>query len=78
MKRFEFHLDISSERYLSYYRGTVSQVIVQCFNGVSVQFPASMLTQFVSTSGVHGNFVLTCDDNFKSSHLKRLATRDAK
>jgi hypothetical protein len=78
MKRFEFHLDISSERYLSYYKGTVNQVIVQCFNGVSVQFPASMLTQFVSIRGIHGNFALTCDDNFKSSQLNRLATRDVK
>ncbi|WP_405048394.1 DUF2835 family protein [Rhodoferax sp.] len=78
MKRFEFRLDISPERYLSYYRGTVSQVVVQCFNGVSVQFPASMLTQFVSTGGVRGNFVLTCDDNFKSSHLQRLAAHDVK
>ena len=72
MKRFEFHLDISSDRYLSYYRGTVRQVFVQCTNGASVQFPASFLTQFVTTSGVHGHFVLTCDENFKGSKMQRL------
>lgn len=75
MKRFEFQLDISADRYLSYYRGTVSQVIVQCFNGMSVQFPALMLTPFVSTRGIQGNFVLTCDDDFKGSRLKRLPSR---
>jgi hypothetical protein len=45
---------------------------VQCTNGASVQFPASFLTQFVTTSGVHGHFVLTCDENFKGSKMQRL------
>ena len=71
MKRFEFHLDISAQRYLSYYRGTVRQVVVQCADGASVQFPASFLTQFVAVNGIHGDFVLTCDDNFKGSELQR-------
>lgn len=71
MKRFEFNLDISAQRYLSYYRGTVRQVVVRCTDGASVQFPASFLTQFVSANGIHGDFVLTCDDNFKGSELRR-------
>jgi hypothetical protein len=59
MKRFEFHLDISAQRYLSDYRGAVRQVVVQCKDGSSVQFPASFLTQFVAVNGTHGDFVLT-------------------
>jgi hypothetical protein len=74
MKRFEFQLDISAQRYLSYYRGTVRQVVVQCKDGVSVQFPAAFLTQFVAVNGIHGDFVLTCDDSFKGSALQRLTT----
>ena len=74
MKRFEFHLDISAQRYLSYYRGTVRQVVVQCTNGASVQFPASFLTQFVSVNGMHGDFVLTCDEKNKCIGLERLPT----
>jgi hypothetical protein len=71
MKRFEFHLDISAQRYLAYYRGTARQVVAQCMDGTSVQFPASLLTQFVAVNGIHGDFVLTCDDNFKRSELHR-------
>jgi hypothetical protein len=71
MKRFEFHLDISAQRYLAYYRGTARQVVAQCMDGTSVQFPASLLTQFVAVNGIHGDFVLTCDDNFKQSELHR-------
>ncbi|MCF8209052.1 MAG: DUF2835 domain-containing protein [Rhodoferax sp.] len=74
MKRFEFRLDISSHRYLNYYRGTVRQVVVGCTSGVSVQFPASFLTPFITTNGIHGDFVLTCDDDFKGSELRRLTT----
>ena len=71
MKTFEFHLSISPQRYLNYYRGAVRQVVVQCRNAVAVQFPASLLTQFVTESGIHGDFVLTCDENFKGSQLQR-------
>lgn len=72
MKRFDFHLDISAQRYLSYYSGSVKQVVAQCKDGTSIQFPASFLTQFISTNGIHGEFVLTCDDNGKNSQLQRL------
>ena len=71
MKQFEFHLNVSAQRYLNYYRGTVRQVVVQCTNGTTVQFPASFLTQFVAVNGIHGDFVLMCDDNFKGSELRR-------
>jgi hypothetical protein len=71
MRRFEFHLDISAQRYLSYYRGTVRQVVVQCHDGTSVQFPASFLQPFVADNGIHGHFVLTCDDSGRDSKLQR-------
>jgi hypothetical protein len=72
MKRFEFQLSISSQRYLDYYRGTVKQVVAKCTDGATVQFPASLLIQFVTNNGIHGDFVLTCDDSNKGSQLQRL------
>ena len=74
MKRFEFHLRISSQRYLAYYRGAVRDVVAQCADGVTVQFPASLLTPFVTESGIQGHFVLTCDDAHKGAHLSRVNT----
>ena len=74
MHRYEFQLNISSERYLAYYRGTVHQVVVRCFDGVTIQFPASLLKQFITSTGIHGNFALTCEDNLKGANLQRLPT----
>jgi hypothetical protein len=72
MLRFEFQLNISAQDYLQYYKGSIRQVLARSSTGSSIQFPASLLTQFVSTSGVHGRFVLTCDDNFKGSKISRI------
>lgn len=71
MKRYEFHLSIPPEKYLSYYRGTVKQVIVRCVDGLTIQFPASLLQQHVMPDGIHGGFVLTCDDTNKGATLRR-------
>ena len=74
MKRFEFHLNISAERYLDYYRGTATQVVARCPDGLTVQFPASFLKPFITPTGVKGDFVLTCGDDFKGAELKRSPT----
>jgi len=72
MNRYEFHLRITADQYLDYYRGTARHVVVRCTTGQNVQFPASLLQQFVTTEGISGTFALTCDDQLKSSHLERL------
>lgn len=72
MKRYEFHLRISAEQYLDYYRGIVEQVFVHCTDGKTLQFPAHLLKKFVTTAGIHGDFVLTSDDNGKCTDLQRV------
>jgi len=72
MKCYECHLSISPQRFLAYYRGEVSQVFVRCSNGLSIQFPASLLKQFVTADGIHGEFVLTCEGDSKGAVLQRL------
>ncbi len=76
MKRFEFQLRISAERYLDYYRGTVRQVVVRCPDGVTIQFPASLLQPFVMPAGIQGSFVLTCDEDNKGAELRRSPLRN--
>lgn len=75
MKRFEFHLSISAERYLDYYRGIARQVVVRCPGGVTIQFPASLLQPFVTSAGIEGDFVLTCDEQNKGAELRRSPLR---
>ncbi len=73
MRQFEFALSITSQQYLEYYRGSVRQVVAQATTGVSVQFPAGLLTPFVTTAGIRGRFELTCEDSGKGARLRRLA-----
>lgn len=71
MQRFEFHLDISAESFLAYYRGSARQVVVRSTAGPTVQFPALLLRPFVTPTGIQGTFVLTCDDEHRGAVLKR-------
>ena len=71
MTQFNFNLNISATEYLQYYRGQVKNVIASCLDGSTVQFPAGLLTPFVTSSGVRGSFVLTCDDSGKGAQLQR-------
>ena len=71
MNHYEFRLNISPEAYLDYYRGAVRFVIARCSTGQTVQFPAALLTRYVSTDGVRGQFVLVCDANNKCIELRR-------
>jgi hypothetical protein len=73
MPRYEFHLSISPDKYLPYYRGTAKQVVVRCFDGLVIQFPASLLQQYVMPDGINGDFVLTSDDYHRGACLKRKA-----
>jgi len=71
MNRYEFDLNISQDEFLDYYRGLARHVVVRSRGGQTVQFPASLLTRFVTPEGVHGRFVLTCDENHKHAQLQR-------
>jgi hypothetical protein len=72
MNRYEFHLRLTAEQYLDYYRGAARHVLVRCTTGQTVQFPASLLQQFVTTDGIRGDFALVCDDHNRNSRLERL------
>jgi hypothetical protein len=72
MNRYEFNLRITADQYLDYYRGTARSVVVRCTTGQNVQFPASLLQQFVTQEGITGLFALTCDEHNRNPHLERL------
>ncbi len=71
MAHFVFHLNLSAQEYLQYYKGSVNKVVAKCADGTSVQFPAGLLTPFVTTGGIRGVFELTCSDDGKGAQLKR-------
>jgi hypothetical protein len=73
MHRYEFELHFSPEEYLDYYRGVATQVVARSAAGETVRFPAALLQPFLLPDGIHGKFVLTCDDHYKHPSLKRMA-----
>lgn len=73
MQQFEFRIDLSSEQYLAYYRGTARRVLVRSVDGRVMEIPASLLQKFVSHDGVHGRFVLTCGDDMRGASLQRIS-----
>jgi hypothetical protein len=72
MKQYTFVLHISAEQYLEYYRGAARSILAEATTGQTVQFPASLVQRFVSTEGIHGNFVLTCDEHNKCVEMQRI------
>jgi hypothetical protein len=72
MHQYEFDLDISPEEYLDYYRGVAKEVQVRCAGDETVRFPASLLQRFILPDGIHGRFVLTCNEQFKHPELQRI------
>jgi hypothetical protein len=72
MYRYVFHLHISSEQYLDYYRGIAKNVVAEATNGQTVQFPASLLQQHILPEGIHGHFALLCDEHHKCLALRRI------
>lgn len=72
MNEVRFHLNISSQRYLSYYQGLARKVVVETQGGRRVQFPAEHLRPFVTHDGIQGEFALQFDENNKFIGLKRI------
>ena len=72
MNHFEFSINLSAREYLQYYRGIVNKVVAKCTDGTTIQFPALLLKPFVTTGGIRGRFVLSCDQDGKGSEVRRL------
>lgn len=71
MPRFEFDLDLTPEQFLAWYRGEARMVRVRSHEGLVVEFPARLLQRFLTPEGIHGRFVLLCDDNFRHGRVER-------
>ncbi len=72
MNQVRFFLDIPAHDYLTYYQGRARRVVVTALDGRRVQFPAERLRPFVTEAGVHGEFVLSFDDENRFAALERV------
>lgn len=67
-----FALNISADLYLSYYEGAARAVVVESFDGRSIQFPANVLQQFVTRDGIQGVFEMEFDEKNKFVAIRRI------
>ena len=72
-KSFEFQISLTAREYQNFYTGTVRHILVRDSHGATLQFPAALLQRFVTSAGVHGRFMLSCDEDHKNSDLKKIA-----
>ncbi len=72
-QRFHFSLSISPDNYAAYYEGAARNVQVVTLGGIKLRFPASVLRQFLTTSGIQGAFELEVDQNNKFVSIRRLS-----
>ena len=71
MQRLIIRLCLDKEKVLSHYRGLASRVVTRSLDGRTVQFPASLLRQFVSEDGVNGFFEIRFDDQNRLISMRR-------
>lgn len=71
-QRFHFSLSISPDDYKAFYEGVARHVQVVTHSGIRLRFPASVLRQFLTTSGIQGSFELEVDQNNKFVSIHRL------
>ncbi len=65
-------LNISQADYLRVYSGQAKTVSAQSLDGERVQFPASILRQFVGHNGIQGHFKISVDDQNKFVSIARI------
>ena len=76
MPSLRVSLDIPAERFLAWYEGSVRNVVARSEDGLTVQFPASVLQRFVSAEGIHGDFLLTYDDDNKFVSIEKVGSAE--
>ena len=65
-------LAINTQEFARLYRGHAHDVICTAKDGRTVQFPASVLRQFLTHNGVHGEFEIFFSADNKFSKIEKL------
>ncbi len=65
-------LNIPRDEWLKIYRGQTNLVYAKTRDGRSIQFPANILSQYTTHSGIQGSFVIYFDANGKFQSIIKL------
>ena len=72
VRTLTFHVAISAETFLEYYRGPGRSVLVRTDDGQTLRFPAGALQSYVTQDGVHGHFMIQFDDANRLIGIKKI------
>jgi Protein of unknown function (DUF2835) len=67
-----FHLNLSYEQYLAFYRGVVKTVMAKADDGRNISFPASNIQRYLTKAGIKGHFEMELTLQNKFVAIKRL------
>ena len=70
-RAIRFHIRITVQQYLAYYRGHARQVVVRAHDGRNLRFPANVLRPFLTHDGIAGDFILEYDERNKFVGISR-------
>lgn len=65
-------LRISADEWLKVYRGAARTVRARARDGRQVQFPASILSRFLTRDGIAGTFAISFDEGGRFVKVDRL------
>jgi len=72
VRTLRFHIAISAEAFVEYYRSPGCSVQVLTNDGQSLRFPAGALQTFVTLEGVHGYFEIQYDESNRLIDIKKI------
>lgn len=67
-----FHLALSAEKYMAYYKGKAKYIAVRSLDNRSVKFPANAIRGFLTHDGIYGLFEIQFDKNNKLIDIKQI------
>lgn len=70
---YRFRLNLSYAECKEYYEGHYTAIKVMTHVGLTMQFPAHNIRNFVRSNGVNGLFELELDENNKFISLRKLS-----
>ena len=71
-QEIHIRLDLSTEEFRHYYAGAARAIQVRSLDGRVVRFPAEAMRAYVQHDGIHGQFRLVFDDDFKLIKCSRI------
>lgn len=72
-RRIRFHLALPAEKYLAFYRGTASNIVVRSVDHINIQFPASAVRCFLTHDGIFGLFEIQFNHDNKLIGVQRIS-----